>query len=240
MRLLLSAFLALSLAISVAPQISFAGDGKDGGPSDSGGETGGSSGGSSGGNSGASSGGSSGSERSSAGRSSDRGSNSDRSSGNDGGDNPPPKRSKTSTWCSKYELWDDNKGRCVRADAEGVTDDQRFLAVRELAYHSDPDTAWKMLTMMTEGETTRYMTYKGFLLRRNGHIEESIATYERAIELDPANIAARSYYGQLLVMMDEIELAKAQLAEIRAHGGDGTWSERSLFKAIGMGVTYFY
>ncbi|MBL9047001.1 MAG: tetratricopeptide repeat protein, partial [Tabrizicola sp.] len=78
----------------------------------------------------------------------------------------------------------------------------------------------------------------GFLLRKTGQVEEGIAAYEEAIRLDPANLLARSYYGQLLVEMDEIQLAQAQLDEIRLHGGTGTWSERSLAMAIETGVTY--
>jgi tetratricopeptide (TPR) repeat protein len=225
MRLTFAAILALLLAVSAAPHVAYA-DSKSG-SSSSDDESSNDSGGSSGGATSSSSG------------SGNSGAGGNASSSNDN-DNPPPKRSKTSTWCSQYELWDDKVGRCVRADADGVTDDQRFRAVRELAYHSTPETAWKMLSMMTEGETARYMTYKGFLLRQNGHVEESIATYERAIELDPGNTAARSYYGQLLVLMNELELAEVQLAAIRAHGGDGTWSERSLSKAIRTGVTYHY
>ena len=64
--------------------------------------------------------------------------------------------------------------------------------------------------------------------------------FERAIALDPANSLARSYYGQLLVQMDEVALAEAQLIQIRAHGGTGTWAERALQTAITTGVTYTF
>jgi hypothetical protein len=58
--------------------------------------------------------------------------------------------------------------------------------------------------------------------------------------MDPQNILARSYYGQLLVQMNEMQLASAQLDAIRASGGTGTWAETALATAISTGVTYTY
>ena len=76
--------------------------------------------------------------------------------------------------------------------------------MRELAYAGRPDEAMAILATMTEGETARVLTYQGFLLRQTGRVEDGIAAYERAIALDTANILARSYYGQLLVQMNEM------------------------------------
>lgn len=152
----------------------------------------------------------------------------------------PPKPTETTMECAKGEVWDDASKSCIKADGAGLTDDQRFGAVRELAYAGRPDEALVMLATMTEGETPRVLTYQGFLLRQTGKVEEGIAAYERAIALDGGNILARSYYGQLLVQMDERDLAQLQLAAIRMHGGGGTWAERALSDAIATGVTYTY
>jgi tetratricopeptide (TPR) repeat protein len=153
-------------------------------------------------------------------------------------DSEPPKTTKTASECVEGEVWDEKTETCVKAEDSSLNDDQRFDAVRELAYAGRPDEAMTILASMTEGETSRVLTYQGFLLRQTGRVEEGIASYERAIALDPANILARSYYGQLLVQMDEITLAEAQLDEIRAHGGSGTWAETALATAITTGVTY--
>jgi tetratricopeptide (TPR) repeat protein len=155
-------------------------------------------------------------------------------------DSEPPTPTETTTKCVEGEVWDEKTETCIKAEDQSLNDDQRFNAVRELAYAGRPDEAMAILATMTEGETARVMTYQGFLLRQTGQIEEGIAAYERAIALDAGNILARSYYGQLLVQMDELAMAEDQLTQIRAHGGTGTWAERSLSTAITTGVTYTF
>jgi tetratricopeptide (TPR) repeat protein len=155
-------------------------------------------------------------------------------------DSEPPTPTETSTDCAKGEVWDEKTSTCIKAEESSLNDDQRFGAVRELAYAGRPDEAMAILATMTEGETSRVLTYQGFLLRQTGRVEDGIAAYERAIALDGANILARSYYGQLLVQMNELQLASLQLDAIRTHGGAGTWAERALSDAITTGVTYTY
>jgi tetratricopeptide (TPR) repeat protein len=155
-------------------------------------------------------------------------------------DSEPPTPTETTTECEKGTVWDEKTKTCIKAEDSSLNDDQRFGAVRELAYAGRYDEAMQILASMREGETSRVMTYQGFLLRQTGHVEEGIAAYERAIAIDPANILARSYYGQLLVQMDEIAMAEDQLTRIRAEGGAGTWAETALATAIKTGVTYTF
>lgn len=161
-----------------------------------------------------------------------------RAAGSD--DSEPPTPTETTTECAKGEVWDEKTKACIKAEDQSLNDDQRFGAVRELAYAGQPDAAMAILDTMTEGETSRVMTYRGFLLRQTGRIEEGIAAYDRAIALDPKNILARSYYGQLLVQMNEVQLAQVQLDAIRGADGAGTWAETALATAITTGVTYTY
>lgn len=155
-------------------------------------------------------------------------------------DSDPPTPTETTTKCEEGTVWDEKTETCIKAEDSSLNDDQRYGAVRELAYAGRPEEALAILATMTEGETSRVMTYRGFLLRQTGAIEAGIAAYERAIAIDPKNILARSYYGQLLVQMNEIQLAEAQLDAIRVAGGQGTWAEIALSTAISTGVTYTY
>ncbi len=157
-----------------------------------------------------------------------------------GDESEPPTPTETTTECAKGEVWDEKTKACIKAEDSSLNDDQRYGAVRELAYAGRYDDALAMLETMTEGDSARVMTYRGFALRKSGHVEDGIAAYETAIALDPASILARSYYGQLLVEMNELDLARSQLASIRAVGGTGSWAERSLATAIETGVTHTY
>ena len=99
-------------------------------------------------------------------------------------DSTPPTPTETTTDCAKGEVWDEKTGACIKAEDSSLNDDQRFGAVRELAYAGRPDEAMAILAAMTEGETSRVLTYRGFLLRQTDQVEEGIAAYERAIALD--------------------------------------------------------
>lgn len=155
-------------------------------------------------------------------------------------DTAPPMPTETTTVCEKGTIWDEKTKACITVDDQSLNDDQRYGAVRELAYAGRHDEALAILALMSEGETARVMTYQGFLLRQTGRVEAGIAAYKRAIAIDPGNILARSYYGQLLVQMDDTAQAQVQLDAIRATGGQGTWAETALAAAMATGVTYTY
>jgi Tfp pilus assembly protein PilF len=93
---------------------------------------------------------------------------------------------------------------------------------------------------MTEGETDRVLTYMGFAHRKAGRADLGMEHYAHALDVNPDNILARSYLGQMLVEMGEIAAARRQLDEIRTRGGAGTWAEASLARAVGTGETLNY
>ena len=64
--------------------------------------------------------------------------------------------------------------------------------------------------------------------------------YLAALRIDPDHLLARSYMGQGMVEAGDLDGARAQLSQIRASGGRGTWPEFSLRLALdrGRGFTY--
>lgn len=155
-------------------------------------------------------------------------------------DTAPPVPTETTTKCTDAQVWDEKTKSCVDAKSGQLDDDTRFRAVRELAWAGQPEAALTVLSAMTEGETDRVLTYKGFANRKAGRLEEGLAHYAHALDVNPDNILARSYLGQMLVEMGEIAMARTQLNEIRARGGAGTWAEASLAQAVGTGQTLSY
>lgn len=152
----------------------------------------------------------------------------------------PPQPTETSTKCENGQVWDEATKACVNPQSGQLDDDTRFRAVRELAWAGRPAEALVVLSAMTEGETDRVLTYRGFALRKSGDLEGGLAAYEAALDQNPDNILARSYFGQMLVELNEMQMAGDQLAQIRARGGAGTWAERSLADAIATGTTYSF
>ncbi len=152
----------------------------------------------------------------------------------------PPKETKTSTECTGGQVWDEATKTCTEAKSGALDNDTLYRAVRELAWAGRPEDALTVLSAMTEGETDRVLTYKGFANRKAGRLEEGLAYYDAALTKNPDNLLTRSYLGQALVEMGEMQLAQAQLDEIRARGGEGHWPATALQKAIATGQTYSY
>lgn len=156
------------------------------------------------------------------------------------GTSPTPPTPTETADCPEGTVYSAERGGCVAPDQSGLSDDALFEAVRELAYAARYDDATLALDAMTEGATTRVETYRGFIARRTGDAEAAMDHYERALEIDPDNIQARSYMGQGKVSDGDIAGAELQLAEIVARGGAGTWPELSLRLAIQNGETFAY
>ena len=152
----------------------------------------------------------------------------------------PPKPTETTTKCEDGQIYDEKTKACVVPEKTGLNDDTRFDAVRELAHAGRPEEALIVLATMTEGDTDRVLTYKGFANRKAGRLEVGLEFYAQALAQNPDNILARSYLGQAYVEMDERVLALAELTQIRARGGAGTWAEASLATAIRTGATTSY
>jgi hypothetical protein len=159
-------------------------------------------------------------------------------------DDEPPAPTETTTKCEEGQVWDDKKEECVDAEEGGKTgrldNDTLYRAVRELAYAREFDRASMVLAAMSEGDSDRVLTYKGFIARKTGHIDEGMAFYAAALEQDPDNLLTRSYMGQAYVEMGEFDLAQAELDQIVARGGTGTWPEVALRRAIATGQTATY
>lgn len=175
------------------------------------------------------------------------------------GDDAPPKQTKTTKDCFQAQqwdpeikkwvkfskavngVWDASLKKCVRPDKTSYLDGQTlYEAVRELAYNGRYEDAITVLDQMPDQQSDLVLTYRGFTARKMGDMDLANAYYQEAIAVNPDNITARSYMGQGLVEAGDKMAAMVQLREIRARGGTGTWSERSLASALKTGKGYNY
>ena len=152
-----------------------------------------------------------------------------------GGNDSTPTKPK----CETGMVYDKKTKTCVNAQEGNLDVDGLYENLRELAYAGRYADAEVVLALMPQNDD-RTLTYRGFTQRKQGNIDTAMGYYEQALAVNPANILARSYMGQGLVEQGQITQAIAQLREIRAHGGTGTWAEASLRTAIATGQTFNY
>ncbi len=155
-------------------------------------------------------------------------------------DSTPPTPTETSTDCADGEVWDADKKECVTAEKSGMNDDALYKAARELAHAGRYEAAIQVASAMAEPEGDKALTVLGFAHRKAGRRDIGMALYARAIAQNPDNLLVRSYKGMAHVEAGEVDLARAELAQIEARGGTGTWSAEALSQALQTGAGFTY
>ena len=150
-------------------------------------------------------------------------------------DDTPPTPTETTEVCEEGLVWDIATETCMTPE-ESTNDDSAMRgAVRELAYEGRYADASAVLDTL-EPSDPWVLTYRGFIARKTGDWDAALGYYQAALTADPDLLLARSYMGQGYVAEGEFVLARAELSEIRARGGRGTWAEVSLRMALETGV----
>jgi tetratricopeptide (TPR) repeat protein len=152
-----------------------------------------------------------------------------------GGDETAPTKPK----CKSGEVYDKKTKSCVSTSRHNLDTDALYENLRELAYAGRYDDAKEVLAQMP-ADDDRTLTYYGFVNRKLGDMDAAMTYYARALEVNPANILARSYMGQGFVTQGKMTEAIEQLRAIWDYDGKGTWAEASLRDAIQTGTTYNY
>ncbi|MEL6643962.1 MAG: tetratricopeptide repeat protein [Pseudomonadota bacterium] len=155
-------------------------------------------------------------------------------------DSTPPTPTKTTTECADGMVWDAATDSCVAPQESNLSDDVLYDAAREFAYVGQFKHALDALAAMSDPTEDRVLTYLGFAHRQNGNAETGMAYYQQAIAKNPDNLLARAYMGQAYVKLGALDMAREQLVEIRARGGERTWPELALERAIESGRGYGY
>lgn len=156
------------------------------------------------------------------------------------GDETPPKPTETTTQCAEGLVFDIATQTCMTPE-QSTNDAQSMVEIiRELAYAGRYADAGTVLDLMEDQSDPWVLTYRGFLARQTGDFAGAEAYYQAALTAAPDFHLARSYMGQGYVAEGKLDLARAQLTEIRARGGRGTWAEVSLRLALESGVGFSY
>jgi tetratricopeptide (TPR) repeat protein len=150
---------------------------------------------------------------------------------------PPPTPTRT---CPDGQIYDPKSKKCAPVKSGAFDDQDRYRAVRELAYSERYVAAGLALDAMSDQQDDRVLTYRGFLMRKTGRFDQAAKYYGLAIDRNPGNLLVRSYLGQGHVEAGDLPAARKQHEEILARGGAGSWAEVSLRNALASGRTYRY
>ncbi|MBT8457457.1 MAG: tetratricopeptide repeat protein [Rhodobacteraceae bacterium] len=155
-------------------------------------------------------------------------------------DDTPPTPTQTTTECTDGKVWDAATESCVAPQESSLDDDVLYDAAREFAYAGQFENALGALAAMSDPTEDRVLTYLGFAHRQSGNTGLGMDYYQQAIAKNPDNLLARSYMGQAFVKLGALDQAREQLLEIRARGGERSWPELALERAIESGRGYAY
>ncbi len=129
-----------------------------------------------------------------------------------------------------------SKETCVKVKAGILPDEDLYQQGRLIAKSGDYDWALDVLAAIENQNDPRVLNYTGYSNRKAGRIEVGITYYRKALAIDPNFILAREYLGEGYVAAGRVDLAMAELNEIKARAGADTEEYKDLSKAISTGT----
>jgi len=134
--------------------------------------------------------------------------------------------------CKKGWIWDSNKDKCVKKNAQIFPDSELIEQGWALARKGEFEAGRQLFDLVADKNTPEVLNGLGYTNRKLGQFPEAIAYYKQAITLDPNYAEAREYLGEGYVTMGKLDLAKEQLAEIRRICGTSCEEYAELNEAI--------
>ncbi len=134
--------------------------------------------------------------------------------------------------CPRGQVWDSWTQRCVQAQSGVLPDKTLADYAYVLAKAERYDEALAVLDLMQDRETPQALNYRGYAMRKLGHIDEGIDYYLKALALDPQYAQVREYLGEAYVSKGDVERAREQLRAIEAICGTGCEEYKDLAEAI--------
>jgi Flp pilus assembly protein TadD len=124
------------------------------------------------------------------------------------------------TRCERSFTYSPARRTCVSIAKGTLSDAELYEQGYALAMAGHYANALDALLAVRNPDDAQVLTMIGFAKRKSGQVEESMAYYAWALELDPKNIDAREYLGEAYVQAGRVDEAKGQLADIERLCGD--------------------
>ncbi len=140
----------------------------------------------------------------------------------------PPKKP-----CSEFTVNSAAWKKCKKALQNSMNNEQLYAKGYELAKAGEYNEALEYLTAFTDQKDVRVLTMIGYSTRKLGKIDEGMAFYAKALELDPNSVNTREYLGEAYLQKKDLPSAQAQLIEIANRCGTTCEPYTELNDAIG-------
>jgi tetratricopeptide (TPR) repeat protein len=142
-----------------------------------------------------------------------------------------------STSCGTGQIWSSGVGSCVDGNSASLSDDDLYVAGRELGQQAHYAEALKLFFRIKNREQARVLGSIGYSTRKLGDIDKGIDYYRQALAVDPDYTKARQYLGEAYLLKNDVGKAKEQLDEIADRCGGPCEDYELLVAAIAAHVS---
>ena len=141
------------------------------------------------------------------------------------------------TSCGTGQVWSSGIEACADGNSAALTDDDLYLAGRDLGQQAHYAEALKLFFRVKNREQARVLNSIGYSTRKLGDVDKGIDYYHQALAIDPNFTKARQYLGEAYLQKGDVAKAKEQLMEIADRCGGPCDDYELLVKAIAAHVT---
>jgi tetratricopeptide (TPR) repeat protein len=141
------------------------------------------------------------------------------------------------TCCGTGQVWSSGVEACLDGNSASLTDDDLYLAGRDLGQQGHYAEALKLFFRIKNREQARVLSSIGYSTRKLGDVDKGIDYYHQALAIDPGYTKVREYLGEAYLQKGDVVKAKEQLMEIADRCGGPCDDYELLVKAIAAHVT---
>ena len=124
------------------------------------------------------------------------------------------------TSCGTGQAWSSGVEACVDGNSAALTDEDLYLAGRDLGQEARYVEALQLFFRMKNREQARVLSSIGYSTRKLGDIDKGINYYHQALERDPDYTKSRQYLGEAYLQKGDVGKAKEQLIDARVDFDD--------------------
>ncbi len=138
--------------------------------------------------------------------------------------------------CKKGYVYSKKKKRCVRKSSEHLAPSDLTAYGWQLARAGEYLGAIDAFKAAGAANDPEVLNGLGYSHRKLGHLVTGIDYYQKALEIDPDYVLARSYLGEGYVLSGRIDLARIELSEIAQRCGKTCPEYVALLRTIETGT----